>query len=200
MEKVFAMAQQLDYNGYLFINLSPRSLIIKDFVPMIIRLAHTYNVRHENVVFEITERETVKNITLLESFVLLLRLEGFKFAIDDFGSGFSSFHYIRRLPIDFVKIEGMFVRNMLNDPKDMAFVKTLAILAKEFNIKTIAEYIESEELFIAVKALEIDFAQGYFTGRPTAEIICSKNVRNELLDTKHPSSSTLQVNFSSTSP
>lgn len=174
MEKVFAMAQRVGYNGYLFINLSPKSLIIKEFVPMIISLARTYQVQHEKVVFEITERETVKNITLLESFVHVLRLEGFKFAIDDFGSGFSSFHYIRRLPIDFVKIEGMFVRNMLDDPKDMAFVKTLAILAREFNIKTIAEYIESEELFNAVKALGIDLAQGYYTGRPAPELICGE--------------------------
>ena len=178
MEKVFAISQQVGYDGYLFINLSPKSLIVKEFVPMIIRLAQTYQVRHEKVVFEITERETVKNITLLQSFVQLLRVEGFKFAIDDFGSGFSSFQYIRLLPIDFVKIEGMFVQNMLNDPKDMAFVKTLAVLAKEFNIQTIAEYIENEELFNAVKSLGIDLAQGYYTGRPTPEIILSSPAVN----------------------
>lgn len=174
MEKVFEMVQRVGYEGLLFINLSPKSLIVKEFVPMIIRLARTYKIKHENVVFEITERETVKNITLLESFVHVLRLEGFKFAIDDFGSGFSSFQYVRRLPIDFVKIEGMFVRNMLNDPKDMAFVKTLAVLAQEFNIKTIAEYIESEELFEAVKTLGIDYSQGYYTGMPSPEIIMPK--------------------------
>ena len=174
MEKVFDMVQRVGYEGLLFINLSPKSLIVKEFVPMIIRLARTYKIKHENVVFEITERETVKNITLLESFVHVLRLEGFKFAIDDFGSGYSSFQYVRRLPIDFVKIEGLFVRNMLNDPKDMAFVKTLAVLAKEFNIKTIAEYIESEELFEAVKALGIDYSQGYHTGIPSPEIIMPK--------------------------
>lgn len=175
MEKVFEMVHRVGYDGLLFINLSPKSLIVKEFVPMIIRLARTYKIKHENVVFEITERETVKNITLLESFVHVLRLEGFKFAIDDFGSGYSSFQYVRRLPIDFVKIEGMFVRNMLNDPKDMAFVKTLAVLAKEFNIKTIAEYIESEELFEAVKSLGIDYSQGYHTGVPSPEIVMPKS-------------------------
>lgn len=179
MEKVFAMAHRVGYDGYLFINLSPKSLIVKEFVPMIIRLARTHQVRHERVVFEITERETVKNMTLLESFVHLLRLEGFKFAIDDFGSGFSSFQYIRTLPIDFVKIEGMFVRNMLNDPKDMAFVKTLAVLAREFDIKTIAEYIETEELLVAVRALGIDLAQGYHTGIPSPEIIVEKQQSGE---------------------
>jgi len=171
MEKVFQKVQEVGYDGYLFINLSPKSLVLKEFVPTIIKLARTYKIRHEKVVFEITERETVKNMTLLESFVVDLKLEGFKFAIDDFGSGFSSFQYIRRLPIDFVKIEGVFVRNMLNDPKDMAFVKTLAILAQEFGIKTIAEYIESEELLAAVHALGIDYAQGYHTGKPTPEFI-----------------------------
>jgi diguanylate cyclase (GGDEF)-like protein len=170
MEKVFAEARQVGYDGYLFINLSPKSLIIKEFVPTIIRLARTYEIKHERVVFEITERETVKNMTLLESFVVDLKLEGFKFAIDDFGSGFSSFQYIRRLPIDFVKIEGVFVRNMLNEQKDLAFVKTLAVLAKEFGIQTIAEYIESEELLTAVRDLGIDYAQGYYTGKPTPDI------------------------------
>ena len=178
MEKVFEKAREVGYDGYLFINLSPKSLIVKEFVPTIIRLARTYRIKHEKVVFEITERETVKNMTLLESFVVDLKLEGFKFAIDDFGSGFSSFQYIRRLPIDFVKIEGMFVRNMLNDSKDMAFVKTLAVLAKEFGIQTIAEYIESEELLSAACSLGIDFAQGYHTGRPTSELVLPKNTPN----------------------
>jgi len=105
-------------------------------------------------------------MTLLERFVTDLRMEGFKFAIDDFGSGYSSFQYIRNLPIDFVKIEGMFVRNMLNDLKDMAFVKTLSILASEFGIQTIVEYIENEDLLKTAHAMGIDYAQGYHTGRP----------------------------------
>lgn len=174
MEKVFMKVQSVGYDGYLFINLSPKSLIIKEFVPSVIKLANQYRVAHDRVVFEITERETVKNMTLLEQFVQDLKLEGFKFAIDDFGSGFSSFQYIRRLPIDFVKIEGLFVRNMLNDPKDMAFVKTLAVLAREFGIQTIAEYIESEEILEAVRALGIDLAQGYHTGRPAAALVLNQ--------------------------
>jgi EAL domain-containing protein (putative c-di-GMP-specific phosphodiesterase class I) len=133
---------------------------------MVIRLAREYNIQHDHVVFEITERETVKNMTLLERFVTELRMEGFKFAIDDFGSGFSSFQYIRNLPIDFVKIEGMFVRNMLNDPKDLAFVKTLSILASEFGIQTIVEYVENEDLLKSAHSMGIDYAQGFHTGRP----------------------------------
>ncbi len=170
MEKVFIKAQAAGYDGYLFINLSPKSLIVKEFVPSVIKLTNQYRIAHDKIVFEITERETVKNMTLLEQFVQDLKLEGFKFAIDDFGSGYSSFQYIRRLPIDFVKIEGVFVRNMLHDHKDMAFVKTLAVLAKEFGIQTIAEYIESEEILAAVRSLGIDLVQGYYTGRPGADL------------------------------
>ncbi|CAH2031188.1 putative bifunctional diguanylate cyclase/phosphodiesterase [Trichlorobacter ammonificans] len=174
MEKVFEKARTVGYDGYLFVNLSPKSLILKEFVPSVIKLANRYQIRHDRVVFEITERETVKNMTLLEHFVQDLKLEGFKFAIDDFGSGFSSFQYIRRLPIDFVKIEGLFVRNMLGDAKDMAFVKTLAVLAREFGIQTIAEYIESDEVLSAVRELGIDYAQGYFTGRPGPEFVMQR--------------------------
>lgn len=171
MEKVFEKARAVGYDGLLFINLSPKSLILKEFVPSVIKLANQYGIRHDRVVFEITERETVKNMTLLEQFVQDLKLEGFKFAIDDFGSGFSSFQYIRRLPIDYVKIEGVFVRNMLGDTKDMAFVKTLAVLAREFGIQTIAEYIETESVLHAVRDLGINLAQGYFTGRPGPEFV-----------------------------
>ena len=176
MDKVFEKAQAVGYEGLLFINLSPKSLILREFVPSVIKLANQYGIRHDRVVFEITERETVKNMTLLEHFVQDLRMEGFKFAIDDFGSGFSSFQYIRRLPIDYVKIEGVFVRNMLGDSKDMAFVKTLAVLAQEFGIQTIAEYIENEELLNAVRDLGINLAQGYYTGRPRPEFMLDKKV------------------------
>lgn len=174
MDKVFAKIKETGYNGLIFINLSPKALILKDFVPMVIGLARDYDIQHDHVVFEITERETVKNMTLLESFVVDLKMEGFKFAIDDFGSGFSSFQYIRRLPIDFVKIEGLFVRNMLKDRRDMAFVKTLSILASEFGIQTIAEYIEDENLLNAVHALGIDYAQGFHTGRPMPDLSVGK--------------------------
>ncbi|MBU5612993.1 putative bifunctional diguanylate cyclase/phosphodiesterase [Geomonas azotofigens] len=170
LEKAFAMVEEQDYQGNLFVNLSPKSMILSEFLPNIIGLADRYRIDRSKVVFELTERETVKNLTLLEKFVYDLKSQGFKFAIDDFGSGFSSFQYIRQFPIDYVKIEGVFVRNMLNDYKDMAFVKTLAILAKEFNISTIAEYIESEEILEAVKSVGIDYAQGYHLGCPSPNL------------------------------
>lgn len=171
MEKLFEKMQAESYQGMIFINLSPRSLIMQEFIPTVIKLSHTYGIAHDRVVFELTERETVRNVSLLETFVSVLKLEGFKFAIDDFGAGFSSFQYVRRLPIDYVKIDGDFIREMLNDEKDFAFVKTLAVLAREFGIQTIAEYIENEELFTAIGEMGIDLGQGYHLGAPSPELL-----------------------------
>ncbi len=170
MEKVFRKIKDERYEGYLFINLSPKSLIIKEFIPGVLKLTSQYGIDHHTIVFEITERDTVKNISLLEKFVHDLKSEGFKFAIDDFGSGFSSFHYIKRFSIDFLKIEGEFIRSMIRDKKDLAFVKTMSILAREFGIQTIAECVEDEEILAMVRQIGINYGQGHHVGRPAPEL------------------------------
>ncbi len=170
MEKVFRKVKDEGYKGSLFINLSPKSLILREFIPGVLKLTGKYGIDHSTIVFEITERDTVKNISLLEKFVHDLKFEGFKFAIDDFGSGFSSFYYIKRFPIDFVKIEGEFIRNMIGDKKDLAFVKTMSLLAREFGIQTVAEYVEDEQILREIKQIGIDYGQGYHIGRPSPEL------------------------------
>ena len=125
--------------------------------------------------FEITERETVSNLSLLEKFVLDLKSRGFSFAIDDFGSGYSSFHYIKRFPVDYIKIEGEFIRNMLSDGEYRAFTKSIVTLAKELHIKTIAEYVEDQSILDEVRQFGIDYAQGYHVGRPGPILIVGKN-------------------------
>lgn len=111
--------------------------------------------------FEITERDTVKNVTLLKTFVNNLKLEGFKLAIDDFGSGFSPFHYLKRFPIDYGKMEGAFLLNMANDKCDAAFVRSIATLAKQPGIKAIAEFVQNAEVLEPVREVGIDYAQAY---------------------------------------
>ncbi len=171
MDKVFRKVRDEGYRGYLFINLSPKSLIVREFIPGLLKLANKYEIDHGTVVFEITERDTVKNISLLEKFVHDLNAEGFKFAIDDFGSGFSSFNYIKRFPIDFLKIEGEFIRTMVDDGKALAFVKTMAILAREFDIRSVVESVENEETLATVRQIGINYCQGYHIGRPSPELI-----------------------------
>ncbi len=166
IEKAFEKIKATNYKGLLFINLSPKALIIGEFINKIVNLTDIYEIDKSQIVFEITERETVKSFSLLEKFVQNLKLEGFSFAIDDFGSGFSSFHYIKRFPIDYIKIDGDFIVNIHKDEKDLAFVKSIVALAKDLNVKTIAEFVENEEILKFLQDIEVDFAQGYHLGKP----------------------------------
>lgn len=171
IKKAFTKMQQQNYQGLMFINISPRALILNEFINKVKELAREYEIQPNHIVFEITERETVRNISLLEKFVRELKFEGFMFAIDDFGSGFSSFHYLKRFPIDYLKIEGEFISNMLNDRIDFAFVESAVTLAKSIGIETVAEFIESEEVLQAVRKCGITMAQGYFIGKAEAEFL-----------------------------
>lgn len=171
MEKALAKVAKESYQGYLFFNLSPKALIVSDFLLNIRALVHHFGIDPAKIVFEITERDTVKNLTMLSKFVNELKREGFKFAIDDFGSGFSSFQYIKRLPIDFVKIEGDFIRSLPgNGGMDRAIVMSIVTLARELGITTVAEFVEDEEVYRRIKELGIDYAQGYYIGRPSFEL------------------------------
>ncbi|MCK9473543.1 bifunctional diguanylate cyclase/phosphodiesterase [Sulfurimonas sp.] len=166
IENAFIKMQAENYQGILFINLSPKSLIVGNYADSITQLITQYDISKDNVVFEITERETVKNFSLLEKFVMNLKMAGYKFAIDDFGSGFSSFHYIKKFPIDYLKIDGEFIININKDKKDKAFVHSILTLAKELNVKTVAEYVEDEEIVKTLKEMGVDYLQGFHIGRP----------------------------------
>ncbi|HYD59863.1 MAG TPA: EAL domain-containing protein [Noviherbaspirillum sp.] len=170
IEKAFTEVKLQGYQGMLFVNLSPKALIVGEFASHVSRLAAQYGIEPGRIVFEITERETVRNLTLLEKFVLDAKVQGFSFAIDDFGSGYSSFQYIKCFPVDYIKIEGEFVRNMLHDEVYLAFIKSIVTLAKELKIKTIAEFVEDADILKAVSALGIDYAQGYHISRPSARM------------------------------
>ncbi|MBF0559327.1 MAG: bifunctional diguanylate cyclase/phosphodiesterase [Nitrospirae bacterium] len=170
IEKVFEIVQNTGYKGNIFINLSTKSLIIAEFLPRILKLTNKYAIDRSKIIFETTEKDTLKNITLLEKFIDNLKFEGFKFAIDDFGTGFSCFYYVKRFPLDYVKISGEFIRSMLRSSKDLAIVKTMTMLAREFNIKTVAEHVENKDILDAVRALGIDYAQGVYIGSPLPDL------------------------------
>ncbi|MDY0124349.1 bifunctional diguanylate cyclase/phosphodiesterase, partial [Sulfurimonas sp.] len=166
IENAFKKIQEENYLGTLFINLSPKSLVVGNYADSVTKLISKYNISKERIVFEITERETVTNFSILEKFVINLKMAGYKFAIDDFGSGFSSFHYIKKFPIDYLKIDGEFILNINSDKKDRAFVNSILTLAKELNVKTIAEFVESEEIEATLKEMGVDYMQGFYIGKP----------------------------------
>ena len=169
IEQAFDKAASEGYGGLLFVNISPKALVLNEFFDTIKRLATKAGIEPARVVFELTERDTVRNISLLEGFVKRLHMEGFRFAIDDFGSGFSSFNYIKRFPIDYIKIEGEFIANMMSDERDLAFVRSISQLARDLGIQTVAEFVENEEVLREAEASSIDLVQGYYIGRPDAD-------------------------------
>lgn len=173
MDKAFTKLKASGYQGKLFLNLSPRALVLNEFIPEARQLCAAYGIEPSQIVFEITERDTVKNFSLLEKFILELKMEGFGMAIDDFGSGFSSFHYLKHFPIDYIKIEGDFVANMANDPKDRAFVQSIASLAKQLGIHSLAEHVEEAAVLELCIEAGIGYAQGYHIGRPSVDLLPS---------------------------
>jgi diguanylate cyclase (GGDEF)-like protein len=171
IEQAFIIVKEKKHTGTLFLNLSPKALIIKDFIPTIRALFRDYDVRPESMVFEITERDTVKNIRLIEDFVRKLKDDGFRFAIDDFGSGYSSLQYLRTFPVDYLKVDGEFIRHLPgNGAVDRKIVASIADLAKRIGIETIAEYVETEDIMGALADVGIHYAQGYYIRRPSPEL------------------------------
>ncbi|HAR45986.1 MAG TPA: hypothetical protein DCS05_07400 [Nitrospiraceae bacterium] len=166
-ERAFAIARDQQYQGKLFLNLSPKALIMSDFMPTVRKIMRDYSIESSQIVFEITERDTVKNMGLVERFIQDLKQDGFRFAIDDFGAGYSSFQYIKTFSIDYLKVDGEFIRNMLQKGKmEKAIVSSIAALAATLGIKTIAEYVESAEILDEVTTMGIDYAQGYYIQKP----------------------------------
>jgi EAL domain-containing protein (putative c-di-GMP-specific phosphodiesterase class I) len=171
VEKAFLAANEKNYQGKLFINISPKAFILPDFLPRIQAMSRKLDIDPGRVVFEVTERDTVSNIAMLQKFVSLMKKEGFKFAIDDFGSGYSSFKYLKLFPIDYIKIEGDFIRNLNCDSDCQAYVKSIVTLARELKIKTVAEQIEDEAVYQMASIIGIDLWQGYFRSRPAADFL-----------------------------
>lgn len=170
IEAALARVRESDFDGHIFFNLSPRALVLAEFARTLRSIVADSGIAPERIVFEITERDTVKNLSLLERFICDLKAEGFRLAIDDFGSGFSSFHYLRRFPFDFLKIEGDFIANMINSERDQIFVQSITELSRALNIQVIAEFVESAEVLEMLRAFGIDYAQGYHVGRPDRQI------------------------------
>lgn len=124
----------------------------------------------EKIVFEILESESIENYESINRFISDFKNTGYKFAIDDFGSGYSNFAHLIELNIDFIKIDASLIKNIHTDKKSYETVKTIVAFAKTINVKTIAEYVESKEILDKITHLNIDFAQGYYIGKPDPKI------------------------------
>lgn len=148
------------------INLSGQSVCDPTLAEYIIKILRRFEVDPQCICFEVTETVAIANFSIAIEFIKRLRVLGCRFALDDFGSGLSSFGYLKRLPLDFLKIDGLFVRDMLNDPVDLAMVRTINDVAKVLKLQTIAEWVEDQATLDMLQSIGIDYAQGFHISRP----------------------------------
>jgi EAL domain-containing protein (putative c-di-GMP-specific phosphodiesterase class I) len=120
----------------------------------------------ERIIFEVLEMDVIEDYEVVSRFLDEMRSYGCKVAIDDFGSGYSSMENILRLKPDYIKIDGSLIHDIDHSSQSVTIVKTVVSMAKELNIKSVAEYVHSEAVYDVVKTLEVDYLQGYYTGRP----------------------------------
>ncbi len=148
------------------INLSGQSIGNEHLLDYIPQLIEQFALDPAFVTFEITETAAISNLTAAVAFIRQLKENGHYFALDDFGSGLSSFSYLKNLPVDFLKIDGAFVKDILQDPIDAAMVQAINQIGHVMNIGTIAEFVENAEVETRLKLIGIDYAQGYHIEKP----------------------------------
>ncbi len=154
------------YPSLYSINLSGDSINDEKFIEFIHEQFSIHQIPPEIICFEITETVAISNLSKAASVILQLKELGCKFALDDFGSGMSSFAYLKNLPVDYIKIDGNFIKNLADNPIDIAMVEAITKIAHVMGIKTIAEYVESQTVIDKLKELGVDYAQGYYLGKP----------------------------------
>jgi diguanylate cyclase (GGDEF)-like protein/PAS domain S-box-containing protein len=171
LRKAIALAAKTNQNSTdpigFSINLSAHAFNDPELLPILKQELLSHNVNPGILVFEITETAALENLPGARSLMKEIKELGCGFVLDDFGVGFSSFYYLRELPVDAVKIDGSFIRNLVESEDDQILVNALCSVARGFGKKITAEFVENQEILTMIKKMEIDYAQGYFVGKPT---------------------------------
>ena len=150
----------------LQLNISARSLSDDDFLEYVFAALDRSNVDPAGLVFEVTETAAIASLGDACRFLTALSERGCGIALDDFGSGFASFQYLKDLPFDELKIDGQFIKNLTTSPDNLVLVETLQQLARSMGKRTVAEYVEDAATLQIVREVGIDYAQGWYVGRP----------------------------------
>ena len=179
VDRCFQMQHDLHEQGIdvdFSINLSSRSLGDTEVMQALRDLLQKYDLDPNRILLEVTETMAIhdpsafRDLGEIHAFISELRRLGFRFAIDDFGTGFSSFNYIRQLPVDVVKIDGSFVKDLETSKEDRMFIESMVMLCKGLGIQTIAEFVENEKIVKILDDIGVDYAQGWHLGRPLPNI------------------------------
>ncbi|MDA3870640.1 MAG: EAL domain-containing protein [Gammaproteobacteria bacterium] len=158
------------------INLSGQTLCDNSIVKFIRDQLNHFKISPDIICFEITETVVISNLGVAIELVNKIKAMGCMFALDDFGCGLSSFSYLKSLPVDYLKIDGEFIQNMVTDSTDRAIVVAINDIGLEMGLRTVAEYVESKAIFDLLNEINVDYAQGHFIEKP--KLWCSDNEQN----------------------
>lgn len=169
LRKSIALSAQIHRQGLSIrfsINLSAHAFHDPELLSILTDAFAHYGANPSNFMFEITETAALEDLPRARKLMEMIKALGCSFTLDDFGVGFSSFYYIRQLPIDVVKIDGSFIRNLADSPDDQILVKALCDVARGFGKKTTAEFVENAATLSILEKMQVDYAQGFLIGRP----------------------------------
>lgn len=151
---------------FVTINLSTRSIESENFLDRLMGLLQAHPLLSAKLVFEITETSAISRFNLAKHFIESVKTLGARFALDDFGAGFSTFHYLKQLPIEYLKIDGSLIRDIESDRINIEIVRSITQVADVLGLKTVAEFVERESTASILASLDIDYVQGYGVGQP----------------------------------
>ncbi len=176
--------EEMDSIQTLSINLSGKSLASHKMHKLLTSRVSSSHIASNKLCFEITETAAVNDMDAAKELIKSLRLLGCRFALDDFGTGQSSFGYLRNLDVDIIKIDGTFIRDMVSNTFDQVMVKSMNDLAKSVGMKTVAEYVENNDIATALRELGVDYAQGFYIHKPEA-LDNKVTTPNQIASTRH---------------
>lgn len=148
------------------LNISAKSLTDASFIDFLIEQSSAARIDPKKLCIEVTETVAIRDLSLAKVFMLRLKAHGFMLALDDFGSGWASYQYLKHLPVDFIKIDGAFIRDLAHSEQDFAMVRSINDLAHVLGKKTVGEHVGDEATLAQVRELKLDFGQGFALGRP----------------------------------
>lgn len=180
VESAIRILEQIKRHGqqiHLSVNLSGQSINEDDFHQFLNNVLNKYDIDPGCLTLEITETATVANFTKATRLISEMKTRGCLFALDDFGSGLSSFSYLKNIPVDFLKIDGSFIRDIVTDETDFAFVRSINQIASIMGLETIAEYVENERIAERLQEIGVDYMQGNYTGKaiPLDQVLAMLN-------------------------
>jgi Amt family ammonium transporter len=171
-------AQPVSYS----INLSAQSLCEDSFLDFVLAELDASAVAADRVCFEITETAAIANLARAMRFITELKGRGCHFALDDFGSGLSSFSYLKNLPVDYLKIDGVFIKDIDSNPIDRAMVEAINEIGHIMGIQTVAEFVTTEAVMKVVQEIGVDFGQGFHIAKPVPVVLAADDAQTDAQD------------------